>query len=227
MKTCLNRSNFFCWSRNVGAAGLVACEKEADGHVVCEGTIAANRVALQRSLSEREATLFTGWIYDVLKPFAVELKVGHPLMLRAICAGKKKSDKLDARKLSDLLRCNLFPESYMAPEAIRDLRRVLRFHNLMVRQTVRMKNKTAGLLMECGISYEKRRLHGRAYFADLLETLEDAPPSMPLLLNLSRATMETFDGAQKRLIHPLKTDPKLAHRVALLMSIPGVGRSQR
>ena len=25
-----------------------------------------------------EATLFTGWIYDFLKPHALELKVGHP-----------------------------------------------------------------------------------------------------------------------------------------------------
>ncbi len=210
---------------------IAYCEKEADGRVVSEGTVAATRAALQRWLSERdqpwsgamEATLFTGWIYDFLKPSAVELKVGHPLMLRSICAGKKKSDKLDARKLSDLLRCNLFPEAYMAPEAIRDLRRVLRFRNLMVRQTVRMKNKTACLLMECGVSYEKRRLHGRAYFADLLQTLEDIPPSMPLLLNMSRATIETFDSAQKRLINALKTNPKLSQRVALLMSIPGIG----
>jgi transposase len=111
----------------------------------------------------------------------------------------------------------------MAPEPIRDLRRVLRFRNLMVRQAVRMKNKTAGLLMECGVEYEKRRLHGRAYYADLLESLEDIPPSLPLLLNMSRATMETFDTAQKRLVHALKTDPRLSRRVELLTSIPGVG----
>lgn len=99
------------------------------------------------------------------------------------------------------------PAGYMAPEPIRDLRRVLRFRNLMVRQAVRMKNKTAGLLMECGVEYEKRRLHGRAYYADLLESLEDIPPSLPLLLNMSWPAMETFDTAQKRLVHALKTDP--------------------
>jgi transposase len=210
---------------------IAFCEKEADGRIVEEGTLPASRAALagwtrlrQTSwLGGMEATLFTGWIYDFLKPHALQLKVGHPLMLRAICSGKKKSDKLDARKLADLLRCNLFPQAYMAPEPIRDLRRVLRFRNLMVRQAVRMKNKTAGLLMECGVEYEKRRLHGRAYYADLLESLEDIPPSLPLLLNMSRATMETFDTAQKRLVHALKTDPRLSRRVELLTSIPGVG----
>jgi len=29
-----------------------------------------------------EATIFTGWIYDHLKPHAAALKVAHPLMLR-------------------------------------------------------------------------------------------------------------------------------------------------
>jgi hypothetical protein len=39
-----------------------------------------------------EATMFTGWIYDHLKPHAAALKVAHPLMLRAIAAAKKKND---------------------------------------------------------------------------------------------------------------------------------------
>ena len=39
-----------------------------------------------------EATMFTGWIYDHLKPHATALKVAHPLLLRAIAAAKKKND---------------------------------------------------------------------------------------------------------------------------------------
>jgi transposase len=37
-----------------------------------------------------EATLFSGWIYDTLKPFAAELQMGHPAMMKAIGASKKK-----------------------------------------------------------------------------------------------------------------------------------------
>ena len=37
-----------------------------------------------------EATIFTGWIYDFLRPFAVDLKVAHPEMLKAITAAKKE-----------------------------------------------------------------------------------------------------------------------------------------
>jgi hypothetical protein len=36
-----------------------------------------------------EETLFTAWIYDQLRPMALELKVAHPAMLKAIAASKK------------------------------------------------------------------------------------------------------------------------------------------
>jgi transposase len=41
-----------------------------------------------------EATIFTGWIYDHLVPHAAQVKVAHPLMLRAIAAAKKKNDRI-------------------------------------------------------------------------------------------------------------------------------------
>src|ERR1700761_5344263 len=113
-----------------------------------------------------------------MKPLAQELKVAHPAMLKAITACKKKNDKVDARTITDLLRCNLLPECYMAPCAIRDLRRVLRYRNLVVRQATRMKNRIAGLLMETGTIYNKERLHGKAYFSELLGSLQDVPRSV-------------------------------------------------
>jgi hypothetical protein len=57
-----------------------------------------------------EATIFTGWIYDHLKPHAEAVKVAHPLMLRAIAASKKKNDQIDASKLADCLRCDFLLE---------------------------------------------------------------------------------------------------------------------
>jgi transposase len=66
-----------------------------------------------------EATMFTGWIYDYLKPHAAALMVAHPLMLRPIPAAKKKNDRIDAGKIRDCLRCDFLPECHMAPTAIR------------------------------------------------------------------------------------------------------------
>jgi transposase len=69
------------------------------------------------------------------------VKVAHPLMLRAIAVAKKKNDRIDASKIADCLRCDFLPERYMASTEIRERRRTLRYRNLLVRQTVQMKNK--------------------------------------------------------------------------------------
>jgi len=56
-----------------------------------------------------EASIFTGWVYDHLLPQAAQVKVAHPVMLRAIAAAKKKNDRIDAGKIADCLRCDFLP----------------------------------------------------------------------------------------------------------------------
>jgi len=210
---------------------LSYCVKTMDGRIVREGTIEATRSALLVWLAEigqpwigaMEATLFTGWVYDFLKPHAVELKVAHPKMLKAIAASKKKNDRIDAEKIADLLRCNLLPECHMLDEETRELRRVLRYRNLVVRQAVLMKNKMAGLLMEVGAQYDKKRLHGKKYFEEFLKSVEDVPDSVISLLKLSRSNLDVFQAAQKQLVMALKSHVALRERVERLASIPGVG----
>lgn len=105
---------------------IAYCIKRIDGTLVDQGTVAAERKALNRWLvnlpgpwsGAMEATIFTGWVYDYLTPHALELKVAHPEMLKAITAAKKKNDRADAEKIADLLRVNLLPECYMAGDYI-------------------------------------------------------------------------------------------------------------
>jgi transposase len=101
-------------------------------------------------------------------PHAEKVKVAHPLMLRAIAATKRKSDRVDAGKIADCLRCDFLPECHMASTEIRDRRRTLRYRNLVLKQMVQMKNRVSGLLMETGVSYSKQRLHKLGYFTELM-----------------------------------------------------------
>src|SRR6185369_3582759 len=210
---------------------IAYCIKKVDGTVADHGTVAAERKALSRWLSElpgvwygaMEATMFTGWVYDFLKPHAQELKVAHPEMLKAITAAKKKNDRADAEKISDLLRVDLLPQCYMAPQELRELRRVLRYRNHVVRLATTVKNKMSGLLMEVGAEYSKKRLHGRSYFANLLETVEAVPSSVKELLKFSRAELEIFTTVQKKLLLALRENSLIRERVQRLMTIPGVG----
>jgi len=207
------------------------CVKTAAGEILEEGTLAALRNVLRGWAGARsqpwrgamEATLFSGWIYDTLKPYSAGLEMGHPARMKAISSGKKKSDRIDARTIADLVRCNLLPVCYVATPRIRELRRLLRYRSLVVSEAVRMKNKMAGLLMETGAEYVKEKLHRKKYFASLLKELEEVPDSVIDLLRLSRGALEMFESTQRRLVRELLADAELTRRVERLRSIPAVG----
>ena len=207
------------------------CVKNSSGQIYAEGSIPATRSDLDRWMktlpqpwtAAMEATMFTGWIYDYLKPHAAALKVAHPLMLRAIAAAKKKNDRIDASKICDCLRCDFLPECYMAPTVIRERRRTLRYRNLLVRQMVQMKNKVSMLLMEAGISYNKQRLHKAGYFRELLASNPNINEGLRSLLRLCRETMARLGKTESALVRSLERDSLLIDRVERLMSIPAVG----
>jgi transposase len=87
-----------------------------------------------------------------------------------------------------------------------------------------MKNRIAGLLMETGTTYNKERLHGKAYFSELLGNLQDMPQSVVELLKLSRGQVEFFANIQQRLLKGLRQHPELRERVKRLENIPAVGQ---
>jgi transposase len=207
------------------------CVKDGSGKIYAEGSLSATRLDLDvwmKTLPHpwsvaMEATMFTGRIYDHLKPHAAALKVAHPLMLRAIAAAKKKNDRIDANKICDCLRCDFLPECYMAPTAIRERRRTLRYRNLLVRQMVQMKIKISSLLMEAGVSYNKQRLHKAGYFRELLATNPDIDAGLGSLLRLCRETVVRLQKTESALVRSLERDALLMDRVERLMTIPAVG----
>ena len=207
------------------------CVKDTHGKLHSEGSIPATHFDLDRWMktlpqpwsAAMEATMFTGWIYDHLKPHAAALKVAHPLMLRAIAAAKKKNDRIDASKICDCLRCDFLPECYMASTAIRERRRTLRYRNLLVRQMVQMKIKISSLLMEAGVSYNKQRLHQAAYFRGLLASNSAIDDPLRSLLRQCREMVVRLSKTENALIRSLQHDRLLAERVERLMSIPAIG----
>jgi transposase len=207
------------------------CVKDAAGHVHREGKIGSTRRELDawvvtlpspRTIA-MEATIFTGWIYDHLLPHAAQVKVAHPLMLRAIAAAKKKNDRIDAAKIADCLRCDFLPECHMATTEIQDRRQILRYRQLVLRQAVQMKNRVSGLLMETGVSYDKLRLHRMGYFGDLMSSSEEIRDNIRPLLGICREHINRSIRLDTALLRSLERDPLLAERLRRLRTVPGVG----
>jgi transposase len=207
------------------------CVKDVTGHIQQQGTIAATRTELDiwmKTLPQPwtvaiEASIFTGWVYDYLLPHAAQVKVAHPLMLRAIALAKNKNDRIDASKIADCLRCDFLPECHMASTKTRDRRRTLRYRHLLVRQMVQMKNRVSGLLLETGVTHNKQRLHQVKYFRELMTDNKEVSESIRPLLRLSHETITRLHKTETALIRSLERDPVLVERIKNLKTIPGIG----
>jgi transposase len=170
-----------------------------------------------------EATICSHWIYHELKAYAAQVQMANPAKLKAISAAKRKNDALDARTLADLLRCNLFPACYVPPIEYESLRCYLRERALLVRARVMFKNKTAGLLIERGVFYETRQLHGKRYYEALLEENAALIGDLKPLLEFNRTQIERLEQMDQLIVRQLVRDPLLKQRIERLKSIAGVG----
>jgi transposase len=56
-----------------------------------------------------EAGYSWGQVYDILTELGVDVKVAHPLRIKAIASAKIKTDEIDSRTLAELLYANLLP----------------------------------------------------------------------------------------------------------------------
>lgn len=63
---------------------------------------------------------------DFCETEPVQFALGHALYMGAIHGGKAKNDKIDSKKITDLLRTNLLPKAYACPRRFRAHRDLLR-----------------------------------------------------------------------------------------------------
>jgi len=65
------------------------------------------------------------YVYDYLDDAEYKnLHLANPIRVRLIAESRKKTDKVDAKALANLLRVNLLPESYAPPLLVRYERQI-------------------------------------------------------------------------------------------------------
>lgn len=72
------------------------------------------------------------WVYDTCVQHNIPFCLGHPFYLKSIHGGKKKNDKIDSKKITDLMRVNHFPVGFAYPKEMRATRYLLRRRQRLV-----------------------------------------------------------------------------------------------
>jgi transposase len=98
-----------------------------------------------------EATFGWYWAADTLAAAGAEVRLAHPLGVKAFTYRRVKNDERDAAHLADLLRMGPLPEAWIAPAQVRELRELTRYRHKLVHLRTSCKDQVHGVLAKLGI----------------------------------------------------------------------------
>jgi transposase len=126
---------------------------------------------------ELHATLEEGtwaaWLYDLLQPQVQEVVVCNPRRNAFLKEGSK-SDKVDARKLADLLRTGMLRPVYHGENGLRTLRELARSYQTINKDLTRVMNRLKAAYRSWGIPCAGTQVYAERYREEWLNKLPQA-----------------------------------------------------
>lgn len=110
------------------------------------------------------------WLYDVLRPLVSEVLVCNPRHNKLLLTGNK-GDRMDARKLAQLLRNGMLSAVYHGPQGARMLKELVRNYECLTADTTRVKNRLKAIFRARAIAcagHEVYRHDRRRFWLDQL-----------------------------------------------------------
>ena len=106
-----------------------------------------------------------------------DIKVANTIQLRQLIT---KNDKLDAKRLSEMLRLGTFPSSYIPDEKIQHLRSLLQVRHSLIEEKTRCNNRIQALLDRNGIIMPNQEAFGKKWRQQLIQYIGSGEVSLEL-----------------------------------------------
>jgi transposase len=113
------------------------------------------------------------WLHDLLKPHVAQLVVCDPRKNALLKAGVK-TDRVDARKLSELLRAGLLTPVYHGDSGVRTLRELSRSYLTVTQDLTRVMNRLKALYRSWAIPCAGQKVYSPRHRIDWLGQLSEA-----------------------------------------------------
>lgn len=160
-----------------------------------------------------ELVLHAGW----------SVQLAHPGYVSRMKQSQDKTDKTDGRVLADLLRVGYVPQVWLAPEPIRELRRLNGYRNNLTEQRRNLKLRIGALLrdqrvLDCPVKTRWSKAW-RAWVRTLAPLSENGRWIVAQEMDELERLERRINDVEKRL-HEQTCDDPLVQR---LLQIPGIG----
>jgi transposase len=200
-----------------------------DGRKLETARIENSPAALRRELAKAgkcplvvlEATYGWYWAADVLEQAGAEVRLAHPLGVKAFSYRRVKNDERDASDLADLARMGRLPQAWIAPPAVRALREVVRYRHKLVQQRTSCKDQVHAVLAKLGIPVTHSGVFGTGGGLWLDRLVLPAPYAAKVAS--LRALIAVLDGQVTALGAEAASMLAADRGYAALRELPGIG----
>lgn len=157
------------------------CVLDQQGKQLCNRSVSNDASTIQRLATRhgsprRVAIEACCGAADLAEELATQrnlpVQLAHPGYVNRMKRSPDKTDLGDAQLLADLVRVNYLPRVWLAPKAIRELRRLVRHRANLVRQRKDTKLRIRGLLRENRLKCQAARAWTKAWYGWLREEAE-------------------------------------------------------
>ena len=167
-----------------------------------------------------EEGTWAAWLYDVLQPQVQEVVVCNPRR-NALLKEGSKSDKVDARKLAELLRSGMLRPVYHGENGLRTLRELARSYQTISKDLTRVMNRLKALYRGWGIACAGTQVYAPRYREEWLGKIPQTG-----VRRRAELLYQQLDGLQalRRNLRPEFLAESRKHKAAkLLRQIPCIG----
>jgi transposase len=213
---------------DVHQATTVAAVLDSSGKLVMEAIVetkASTVVEFIRGIGgELNVTLEEGtcaaWLHDLLLPHVQRVVVCDPRK-NALLKQGNKSDKIDARKLADLLRSNLLSSVYHGQTGVGALREMARSYLSLTQDTTRVMNRIKAVYRGRGIDCAGQKVYSARHRGEWLEKLSE--PSRRRRAERLYEQLDELERLRKQARHDLLEESRQHAARRWLCQIPLIG----
>ena len=170
-----------------------------------------------------ESTYMYYWLADACRESGIPFYLGHAYYMKTIHGGKTKTDRIDCRKIADLMRTNYYPLAYAYPKEMRGTRDLLRRRHRHSHLRAECYRHIQSLFHQQGLSVNPKDVKNVKSRRDLIQSHLNQD-----ILSNAQADLDMIDFLDpviKQLEQQIRAQAKCHDRASLniLLSVPGIG----
>ena len=165
---------------DVHQASIVVVVLNGAGKVVMELIVETGAESVRNFLKQLRGKVYVtfeegtqaSWLYGVVRPLVTEVVVCDPRQNRLLKTGNK-SDRVDARKLAELLRNGSLRAVYHGARGTQELKEMVRVYDSLVSDTTRVKNRLKAIYRGRAIAHAGHDIYRKDRRTQWLEKLSE------------------------------------------------------